>query len=263
MPILESLQQQVADFILIFARISAIVAFAPVFGSRNVPRSARALMAFLFAAVFTMTLGPLPHPPLAESSAGLIMQLAGEAAIGAAIGFAASIIFEIVVFAGYIIDYMVGFGFINIVDPQSGSSISLFAFFFNFMALVLFVLVDGHHILLEVMARSYELIPVFGANLSGFSMEYLARMTGAVFYTGFRLAAPIFIIMFMVDLLLGMLSKTVPQLQILVVGFPLKVTVGMIAIGLAMRPIVNFFLGMFERYRESLLWLFKYWGSGP
>jgi len=263
MPFLDTLAEQFNDFILIFARLSAIMAVAPLFGSRNVSIPVRAMISFVVAVIFTGLLGPLPHPPLAETSIGLMIQLAGEAAIGAAIGFAASLIFEIIVFAGYIIDYMIGFSFINLVDPQSGVSISLFSFFYNFMALILFLLVDGHHILIEIMARSYELIPVFGAQLTGASMEYLTRMTGAVFYTGFRLAAPIFIIMFMVDFLLGMLSKTVPQLQILVVGFPLKVTVGLIAVGLALKPSAMFILGLFERYRDTLLWLFKSWGSGP
>ena len=256
------LQNQVYDFILIFARVSAIVAFAPVLGARNVPTKVKAFIAFSLSVVFTTVLSPLDVTP-EQTSAGLIMQLAGEATIGAAIGFAASLVFEIIIFAGYIVDYMIGFGFINIVDPQSGSSISIFSFFYSFFGLLLFMAVDGHHIVIEVMVRGYELIPVFGANLTAFSMDYIARMTGAIFYTGFQIAAPIFIVMFMVDFTLGMISKTVPQLQILVVGFPIKIAIGLTAIGLAMGPLASFIVSIFEHYRDNLLWLFKYWGSGP
>jgi flagellar biosynthetic protein FliR len=88
-------------------------------------------------------------------------------------------------------------------------------------------------------------------------------LTGAVFYVGFQLAAPIFIVMFLVDFTLGVAAKTVPQMQILVVGFPLKIAVGLIIIGLAMGPIARFIISMMEQYRDNLMWLFKFWGSGP
>lgn len=258
----EVLAQQVYDFILIFARTSAIVAFAPVFGAKSVPITIKAMIAFSLSIVFTVFLSPLEFTP-EPTSAGLVIQLAAEATVGAAIGFAASLIFEVIIFAGYIMDYMIGFGFITIVDPQSGSSISLFSFFYSFFGLILFLMVDGHHILIELMVRSYELIPVFGAQINEFSMAYLSRMSAAIFYTGFQISAPIFIVMFMVDFTLGVVAKTVPQLQILVVGFPLKITLGLIAIGVAMGPMSNFILSLFETWREDLLWLFKYWGSSP
>ncbi len=256
------LENQVYDFILVFARVSAIVAFAPIFGAKSVPNQVKAMVAFSFAIVFTGILSPL-DAPVEATSGGLLIQMAGEAVIGAAIGFASALIFEIIIFAGYIMDYMIGFGFINIVDPQSGSSISIFAFFYSLFGLILFILVDGHHVLIELMIRSYELIPVFGGSVNDYSIAYLSRMTGSIFYVGFQLAAPIFVIMFLVDFTLGMIGKAVPQFQILVVGFPIKISIGLVCIGLAMKPIAAFILGMIDGYRESLLWLLKYWGSQP
>jgi len=255
------LETQVYDFILVFARVSAIVAFAPIFGAKSVPTAIKAMIAFSLSLVFTGILSPL-NATVETTSAGLLVQLMAEATIGVAIGFAASMIFEIIIFAGYIMDYMIGFGFINIVDPQSGSSISIFAFFYSFLGLILFLLVDGHHILIEIMVRSYELIPVFGGSLNAVSLSYISRMAGGIFYIGFQLAAPVFVIMFLVDFTLGMIGKAVPQFQILVVGFPIKISIGLVCIGLAMKPIAGFILGMIAGYREMLLWLFKYWGSG-
>lgn len=262
MEYMDTLNNQVNDFILIFARISGIVAFAPIFGAKNVPNELKAMLAFSFSLAFTGILSPLEYTP-EETTAGLILQLVGEASIGVAIGFAATLFFEVVIFAGYIIDYMIGFGFINIVDPQSGSSISIFAFFYNFLALIVFLLVNGHHVLIEVMVRSYELIPVFGADLNAFSMKYLVNLAGDIYYTGFRIAAPIFLIMFIIDFTLGMISKIVPQLQILVVGFPLKIAVGLSAIALVLKPTALFFSILLAEYRETMLWMMKYFGSDP
>lgn len=254
------LSTHVYDFALIFARISAIVAFAPVFGAKNVPNSVKAMIAFTFSIVFTGLLSPLNAEP-SSHGAGMVIQLAAEVSIGAAIGFTASLVFEIIIFAGYIMDYMIGFGFINIVDPQSGASISLFAFFYSFLALLLFLLSDSHHILIEIMVRGYDLIPVFSGTINEFSLRHITRLTTAVFYTGFQIAAPIFIIMFMIDFSLGMISKTVPQLQILVVGFPVKIGVGLMAIGMIMKPMAFFLIAIMDNYNETLLWLYKYMGS--
>jgi len=260
MGLIENVTNQIVDFTLIFARISAIVAFAPLFSARNIPTRLKALLSFAFAAVFTGFLSPLDYEP-EPSSMGLIMQIAGEVTIGAAIGFAASLFFEIVIFAGYIMDYMIGFGFITIVDPQSGASISFVSLLYSLLTILVFLMINGHHILIEVMVRSYELIPVFGAGIAQQSFDYITRMTSAIFYVGFQLAAPIYMIMFIIDFTLGLISKAVPQIQIIVVGFPLKITVGIIALGFLLEPSMNFVIHLFEQYRESLLWLFRYWGS--
>lgn len=261
MELFNVLHDRVYDFIMIFARLSAMVAFAPVFGANNIPAMIKAVIAFLLAVVFSGILDPITEPP-ATSGFGMVMQLAGEATIGAAIGFSATLLFEIIIFAGYIIDYMIGFGFINIVDPQSGTSISIFAFFYSFLTLLLFLLVDAHHVLIEVMIRSYDLIPVFGVSLTQFTLEHLMRMVSAIFYVGFQIAAPIFIIMFTIDFTLGVISKTMPQLQIIVVGFPIKIAVGLMALGLILKPTVLFILTLLDDYRDNLLWLLKYFGGG-
>lgn len=262
MNVLDIINNQVNDFIVLFARVGGFMAVAPFFGAQNVPVRIRTFASLALAIVFTTFLSPLDYTP-SQTTTGLIIQLAGETAIGAGIGFAAAIFFEIVIFAGYIMDYMIGFGFINIVDPQSGVSISLFAFFYSFLALVLFILADGHHILIQAFLHSYELIPVFSAGMSGTAMETLTRLTSAVFYLGFQIAGPVFICMFMVDFSLGMVGKAVPQLQILVVGFPLKITIGLLTVGFSIKATSLFMVEQMNHFFEQLLWLMRYWGASP
>jgi len=260
MELVDVLQNRVYDFMLIFTRLSAFIAFAPFFSARNIPRHLKALLAFSLAVVFTGFMPPMSYS-LETSSLGLGLQLVGEATIGAAIGFSASIFFEVIIFAGYIIDYMIGFGFINIVDPQSGASISIFSLTYSLTAIIVFLLINGHHILIELLVRSYDLIPVLGASLTPLSLQYVLRMVSDIFYTGFQIAAPIYIVMFCIDFTLAMISKAVPQIQIIVVGFPLKIGVGLTVIGTIFKPTMVFVITLLENYRENLLWLFKYWGS--
>lgn len=262
MELFRVLHESVYDFILIFARLSAMIAFAPIFGAKNVPNYIKTIIAFVLSIVFTGFIKPMGLEP-EPTGLGLAMQLASEATIGAVIGFCATILFEIIIFAGYIIDYMIGFGFINIVDPQSGSSISIFAFFYSFLTLLLFLIADAHHILIEVMVRSYDLIPVFSGGITQFTMDRLMGMVSAIFYVGFQIAAPIFVVMFTVDFTLGLLSKVVPQLQIIVVGFPVKISLGLLGLSIILKPTVGFIMELLAGYRESLLWLVKYFGGGP
>jgi flagellar biosynthetic protein FliR len=261
MDLLDVYREQFSEFLVVFSRVGGMVATIPFLGAANIPRIIKSWMALILALVFTAILYPMDIT-YATTTAGIIAQLSGEAVIGLAIGFSASIIFEIAIFAGFLMDYMIGFSFITIVDPGTGASISLFAFLYSLLSLIVFLGVDGHHILIEVMVRSYELIPAFGAQLTDFSIRHIVGMFGAIFSTGFRMAAPIFVVMFIVDFSFGMIGKTVPQMQILMVGFPVKISIGLTVMAVAIKPIMAFMLMLFESYREALFWLMKYWGDG-
>lgn len=261
MDLIDVFREQFTTFLVIFSRVGGMVATVPFMGAGNIPRVVKSWLAFVLALVFTSALFPV-EITYAATTTGVIAQLAGEAAIGLAIGFSASIIFEIAIFAGFLMDYMIGFSFITIVDPGTGNSISLFAFLYSMLTLIVFLGVNGHHILIEVMMRSYELIPPFGAQMTELSMRHIVNMFGAIFSTGFRMAAPVFIVMFIVDFSFGMIGKTVPQMQILMVGFPIKITIGLTIMAVAIKPIMGFMLLVFEGYRETLFWLLKWWGDG-
>ncbi|MCB1052352.1 MAG: flagellar biosynthetic protein FliR [Acidobacteria bacterium] len=246
-------------FSLAFARVSGFIAFAPILGARTLPALVKAMMAFLLASVVAPGVQPLVRPEYLGNQWVWVILL--EASIGAAIGLAASFVFEVVAFAGNLIDYQVGFGFINVVDPLFGTNVSILSFFYSLLASIVFLLVNAHHILIETVYRSYELLPIAGFQMSSFSLELLVRETSNIFDLGFRLAAPITLIMVILDFSFGMLGKTVPQFQILVIGFPLKVGFGLVALGLALKPATQFMMNLFAHYREQLFWILKSWGG--
>ncbi|PIE03077.1 MAG: flagellar biosynthetic protein FliR [Acidobacteria bacterium] len=256
MEILTFFQTRVDDFILIFARTSAILAVAPIFGTSFVNQLTKAFFAFILAALFTGALSPLPGREMVQQH-GLVIVIAQEVAAGAAIGIAASLFFEMVIFAGYITDYQIGFGFINIVDPMSGQSISIISFFSNMLAMILFLVLNLHHYLIQAIAESYRFLPVFGASLSHDGITFLMSLFGHIFLYGFKLAAPMIAIMFTVDFTMGILGKTVPQLQILVVGFPVKISIGLITFGLALKEFANHITLVFSDFRNQLFWIIK------
>lgn len=246
------------SFSLAFARVAGFMAFAPILGARTIPPRVKAMMAFLFASI----LAPLMTEFRGEANPEMnwFLTIALEASVGAAMGIVSTIVFEIIGFAGSLMDYQVGFGFINVVDPLFGANISILGFFYSFLGLLLFVIVDGHHILIEALYRSYEFIPIAGWQASDQALNLLVHHTSAIFSLGFQIAAPMVIVMFILDFSFGMLGKTVPQFQILVIGFPLKVGFGLIGLGLSMRPIATFIIGMFENFRVDFFSILASWG---
>lgn len=249
------------DFILVFARTTAILSVAPILGSSFVNNLTKAFLGFILAILFTSVVSPLPGHELVQEQ-GLVIVIAHEVAVGLAIGICANIFFEIVIFAGYITDYQIGFGFINIVDPMSGQSISVFAFFSNMLTMALFLILNVHHVLIETLVESYQFVPVFGASITESTVTYLSSLVGHIFFFGFKLAAPMIAIMFTVDFSMGILGKTVPQFQILVVGFPIKISIGLITFGLALKAYGRHIIILMESYRDEIFWFIRSMGDG-
>lgn len=246
-------QSKLFQLMVVFARISAFIAFAPVLGSRAIPARVKALMAFVLSMAFLGLLSPY-LPQAVESVWDTLWLLFVEASVGALLAFVALFFFEMVTFAGHLIDYEIGFGFANIVDPISGANVTIISYFLGFFTIVLFMSVGGHHVLMEAMLRSYDLIPVMGANLTELANQRVLAWSADIFSLGFRIASPMVVLMFVVNFSIGLIGKTVPQLQILVIGFPIKIAVGLVALGLVLPPLAGFIGDHVPLFREQ--WLF-------
>jgi flagellar biosynthetic protein FliR len=242
--------------LLAFARCTGFMAFAPILGARTVPQLVKVMLALALASMIAPNLQV--HPSQAFLDWAWLIAL--ETSIGAAMGLAASLLFEIIGFAGSLVDYQVGFGFINVVDPLFGLNVSILSFLYNFLAMVVFLQLNGHHVLIEVFTRSYDLIGLASFSFQTSAIEQMVRQTSSIFELGFRLAAPMTCVMLLLDFSFGMLGKTVPQFQILVIGFPLKVGIGLLALGLSLGPMVSFMMRLFSGLRENLLTLMASWG---
>lgn len=242
--------------LLAFARCMGFMAFAPILGARTVPVLVKAMISLAFASLIAPNLQVVTTQALLDWA----WLIALETSIGAAMGLAASLFFEIIAFAGSLVDYQVGFGFINVVDPLFGLNVSILSFLYNFLAMVVFLQLNAHHVLIELLTRSYDLIGLAAFSFEGGALEEMLRQTASIFELGFRLAAPMTCVMLLLDFSFGMLGKTVPQFQILVIGFPLKVGIGLLALGLSLGPMVAFMMRLFSGLRAQLLNLMASWG---
>lgn len=248
---------QKADFfLLIWGRVVGLFLAAIPFNSRNLPIQVRvwlaALVAFFLASVYSQQ-----SPPIAGTLGGYLLQFLGEVLIGLMLGFLTQITFAIFQYAGQIIDMQIGYGIVNVIDPQSGVQVPVIGTFKYLLAIVLFLSIDGHHYLLAAVDKSYRVLPVGEVHLTGSSYSFLVDLMGEMFIAAFQIALPILGALFIADLALGVVARTVPQINVFLIGMPLKIGLG-VALMLLLLPLLIWmfgrtFAGLFEDLNRILL----------
>ncbi len=220
-----------ARFALVFARIFGMVFFLPIFGSEVLPVRMRLGLAIALALVMLPIVAPgivLPH-----GVAGWVAVGARELAIGLGFGIAAKAIFAGIEAAAGLIAGQSGFALANMVDPFSGDQALAPALFQNMIVIALFLAADLHHLIIQAMRASYDLVPTAAAlpDLSAFAS--IASNAGTRLFTiAATLAGPALIVTFSIDLLLAMVGRAMTQVPILLVGYPVKMAGGLLAMGL-------------------------------
>lgn len=165
-----------------------------------------------------------------------ILLIMKEAMIGLIIGLAATIIISIVQIAGGFIDFEMGFAMANIVDPLTGAQSPMMGQFFNLLILYLLIATNGHHLILDGIYYSYQFIPInHFPNFGDAGMaEFTVKLIAVVFSVAFQMSAPLVAALFLLTLAIGITGKTVPQLNIFIIGFPLKIIVGFLVLFISM-----------------------------
>ncbi len=245
-------------FALVLIRAGALVVFAPFFGAEQFPRLVRVGLGATFAIVLfpAATANPLIPPVLNVPDLALLALQ--ELSIGIVIGFLAGLVFMGVQVAGQFMGIQVGFAMVNVIDPLSDQEVSILAFFKMNLAIVLFLVANLHLALILVLAKSYEAVGigrlVFRPVVRYW--EYAAvHQAERMFVVGLRLAMPILLVMLMNSLIEGFITRTMPQMNIINVGLPLRVTVGVLALVFVMPGVAWALVDVLESMVVDLGWI--------
>ncbi len=217
---------------LCLMRVSGFVFVAPVFGSQFLPKVAKFWFSLLLAIALMPLVGGSALPRFA-SFAYLILAVR-EVLIGLMIGFVCNFFLHSVEFAGHVVGLQMGFASSTLFDPVSRSDVSVIGRFQGLLAIVLFLVMNGHHVLLRSFRASYSIVPPSTSGLAGEGAHQLILATAGIFVVAVKVAMPILSAIFMVQVGLALLAKTVPQMNVFVVGFPLKISVGLAVLGFSM-----------------------------
>lgn len=239
-------------FLLVLVRLTSFFMTAPVFSYKTIPAQFKIGFAVAFALIITMTLDPHQHVQFNGDYPLLIIK---EAIVGLAIGFTAGLLFNAVQIAGAFIDLQMGLSIANLIDPNSGAQTPLSGQFLYIIMIVFFFTVDAHHMLLNGIFYSYQMIPIDKMTLplfDGPSTQMIVQLFVKMFAVAFQMALPIVGSLFLVDVAVGIVARTVPQLNVFVVGLPLKIGVGLLILFIIMPLYVTMFRDIFEWSAEAM-----------
>jgi flagellar biosynthetic protein FliR len=225
--------EQILMIILVFLRVSAILFVIPAFGESTVPVRVKGGLAILITLiVFPLVRADVPNLEKEAQTFAVVVAMIGEILIGVTIGFAARLIFAGIQYAGEMIGFNMGFYIINVIDPISSTQVNKIAEFQYLIALLVYFAVDAHHIFISAIMDSYQIVAPFGYHFSGSLMRAILLFSGELFITAVKIGAPIMAVLFFTNTGLGIIARTVPQINIFIVGFPLQIAVGLIFFGL-------------------------------
>jgi len=217
----------VVGFILLFFRFGALFMATPIFSHKSIPMTIKFSMAFFFSIVFYSSMPPLTIPINTQS---IVLAILSELLFGLAIGIVLQLAFNVITFAGGMISFMMGFSMASAIDPQSGVSMPIISQFLSLMALMVLFVIDMHHWILLFINDSLASIPLGGFVMSENLFNYMISATTNMFMVGFMIAFPIIALSWLADVIFGMLMKTMPQFNLLVIGFPIKIMVAFVVL---------------------------------
>ena len=214
-----------AVFGLVLARVSGLLIVAPIFGAQQLPAHSKLGLALVLSLIFT---------PLQAGRASLIppgdityaILVGREALIGLSVGFAVALIFTGVQMGSRLVGVQMGFGLGGVLDPTSGADSGVLDAFYSVLATVIFLTANGHHAVLTALARTFDLSPIADAGLPAIDPIQVMALIQQVFVIALRIALPVTGALLLADVGLGMIGRAAPQMQVMVVGAPVKVTVG-------------------------------------
>ena len=221
-------------------RIGAAFVTAPIFSAVTIPLPVRV---GLSGAIGVLVLAAHPvTPPAQVFAVATFLSVAAEALVGLALGFVLQIAFAAPLVASEIIGTSMGIGFANAIDPQNGVSTPALGQFLQIILTLLFLSVDGHLVLVDMLVRSYEALPPGAAWLDAQHLKGIALFGGYAFLAGLLLALPVGFLLLCLNLVVGMMSRSAPALNLFAVGLPMSLAVGVIALAAAFPAMGDYML---------------------
>ncbi|MBA1432230.1 MAG: flagellar type III secretion system protein FliR [Epsilonproteobacteria bacterium] len=246
-------EANVVGFLLLFFRFAGLFIAVPIFSHNNIPMNIKATMAFFFAVVFYTS---MPSVDIALTVPAIIIAILSEFMLGLIVGVALQLAYNVITFAGGQISFMMGFSMASAIDPQSGISMPIISQFLSLLAFMVLFALNLHHWMLLFIDHSLKTVPLGGFLMSEDIFHYLMHAAANMFLVGFIIAFPIIALSWLADVIFGMLMKTMPQFNLLVIGFPIKIMVSFAVLIATLTAIMLILKGEVQEAFNALEMLF-------
>ncbi len=231
-------QNNAIIFFLLFSRISGVIAFFPFFSHTSIPMTVKTAIVFYLSIIFfpSVILSTIPI-----DLSQIVLMILGEFMLGLIAGLVLNLIFGALGLAGMQIAMVMGFSMASVMDPTSGENAPIISQILTLMAILMLLAFDGHHLILLFLNETMGNIELGGFYPQPFIWEYLSSAVTHMFMMGFIISFPIIAISIMSDVIFGMLMKTMPQFNLLVIGFPIKIFLSILVLSAVLGSIMNIF----------------------
>lgn len=254
---LEPILPHLPAWLMVLFRLSGIFMFAPLFGSNLVPMRVKALLAL----TLSFCIYPMipPQVPMDLSVATIAGAIGSELLIGLAIGYGASLPLIAMQLGGLLMGQQLGLAIANVLNPDFDEQVSIFGQLLFLAALTIFLLLDGHHALIGVLINSFESVPLGGSAPTGEMLSMAVGLLTSMVELAVRVAAPLLCLVFLETVAMGFIAKTVPQIQIFSLGFPIRILLGLF---LTIVVCAVMFDAMVDEMRHALTLISGMFGGG-
>lgn len=250
---------QFQAFLVLVSRIGGLLAALPVFSGRTIPIKVK------LGLVLTLSLMLAPSIPMPTVSLDPVLLAGGmlsEITIGVTIGLAVRLMFGALEVAGELLGIQMGFGAVHLFDPTTSHQTPMIAQFFTMLASLIFLSLNAHLFAMATIIHSYEAIPAFGAHLSSHLGEEILLLSQRMFTIGLKLSAPVLITILLINVLMALLGRAVPQVQVFVLSFPITIAGGLLVLSLGMPFTVALIGSEFEQLQLTIEALLRSLGRG-
>lgn len=216
---------EIQSFLFILARVTAFITVVPGFSHKSLPNTSKVALSIILSWGVYMNIA---QTPVYNESLLFMLAAVRETIVGLAMGFTARMVFSAVEMAGQLIDFQVGYSMAAIYDPNTGTTASYYGRLFYWMSIMVFFMMDLHHTLLLTLMESFGVVAAGQIGLAGLNLEAILYIFSYTFKIAFCIAAPMLIVLLVTDIVMGLLSRTVPEINVFMLGMPLKALVGMV-----------------------------------
>jgi len=250
--------EQFQAFLIVMSRVAGFVGAVPVFSSSQTPNQVKigltVMLSLLMFPIMQTQIGEISLEPI---TFGLLV--VSEVLLGLLLGLVARLIFTAVEFGATVIGFQMGFAAANVFDPQNQRQVALISQFQNVFSILIFLAINGHYLFLQTAIRSYELLPPGKLNLAGDAVPYLMDLSSHMFALGVQFSAPVLTVLLLSGLILGILARVFPQLNVFLISFPINIGTAFIVIALTL-PLISMLLrrefdSLVERFSTLLNYL--------
>jgi flagellar biosynthetic protein FliR len=221
--------QQFILFVMLFVRITATLVTAPLLGHQSIPAQTKIGLG-LFVAYVMYPIAAHQTAVINQQLAGIVLIALKETMVGVLIGFTLGIVFAGVRYAGELISSSMGFNAANMFDPESTQTMPVLGEFMYMITLLIFLLINGHHFVFEALYVTFKAVPIGMLTFSEPLMQSLIHLTGMMFVVGVKIAAPVLVAIFLTNVGLSILARVMPQANILMMSFPITISVGLLVL---------------------------------